>query len=56
MLVSSRRKQRVDDVTSLFWYLVFVLTLAFLHCPAGVLHDSVSEAQSQREAGEEKRK
>lgn len=28
---------------------------AFLYCAAGVLHDSVSETQSQREAREEAR-
>lgn len=48
-------KQRLDDITALFLYPVFELMCVFLHCSAGVLHDSVSETQSQREAREEAR-
>lgn len=49
-------RQRTDDVTSLFLYCTFEPTCAFLDCSAGVLHDPVSETQSQRETREETRK
>lgn len=49
-------RQRTDDVTPLFLYVASALTCVFLYCSAGVLHDSVSETQSQRKAGEEARK
>lgn len=58
MLLFSRLfpKRITDDVTTLFLYLVFERTCVFLYCSAGVLHDSVSETQSQRKTREEARK
>ncbi len=56
LLRTSFPKQRTDDITTYVCTLLFDVTYVFLCCSAGVLHDSVSETQSQRKTGEEERK